>query len=193
MENGNVTILPLKEFKPYNNNDGKKSKHYETRPDGTRVKKEEEEEDSPNCEQVQLILPDGTVLLTSFYDTLIFKTSDIEYYAELLRGNDKAIANLTPTFGEPNNSFFNYTILDTKWTFNYAIYNNGLNSQVFDVANWLDFAEGEQVQLAFNDGRGILTSYPNTTLVCTDDPSKVDVIAKAFAGEELGYGKVHRY
>ncbi len=99
VENGNVTILPLKEFKTYNNDDGKKSKHYETRPDGTRVKKEEKEEDSPNCEQVQLILPDGTVLLTSLYDTLIFKTNDIEYYAELLRGKDKAITNLTPVFG----------------------------------------------------------------------------------------------
>ena len=193
VENGNVTILPLKEFKTYNNDDGKKSKHYETRPDGTRVKKEEKEEDSPNCEQVQLILPDGTVLLTSLYDTLIFKTNDIEYYAEILRGKDKAIANLTPIFGEPNNSFFNFTILDTKWKFNYAIYNNGLNSQVFDVANWLDFAEGEQVQLAFEDRRGILTSYPNTTLVYAKDESKVDAIAKAFAGEELGYGKVYRY
>ncbi len=95
--------------------------------------------------------------------------------------------------GEPNNSFFNFTIFDTKWKFNYAIYNNGLNSQVFDVANWLDFAEGEQVQLAFKDRRGILTSYPNTTLVYAKDESKVDTIAKAFAGEELGYGKVYRY
>ena len=57
----------------------------------------------------------------------------------------------------------------------------------------MDYADGEQVQLKFNDGRGILTSYPNTTLVYAQDESKVDAIAKSFAGEELGYGKVYRF
>ena len=75
----------------------------------------------------------------------------------------------------------------------HAIYNNGQNSQVFNISTWMDYADGEQVQLKFNDGRGILTSYPNTTLVYSEDESKVDAIAKSFVGEELGYGKVYRF
>ena len=193
IENGNVTILPLKKWKDYYNSDGYKSEHITTNPDGTRHTVVTEEEDSPNCEQLQLELPDGTVLLTSAYDTILLKTNNIEDYAELFRGKDGAISDLTSVFGEPTAGGWNITIFDTKWKFNYAIYNNGYNSQVFDVSSWMDYADGEQVQLRFNDGRGILTSYPNTTLVYAQDESKVDAIAKSFAGEELGYGKVYKY
>ena len=54
----------------------------------------------------------------------------------------------------------------------------------------MDFADGEQVQLRFKDGKGILTSYPNTTLVYTESQAKLDAIANAFAGRELGDHKV---
>ena len=193
IENGNVTILPLKGWKDYYNSDGYKSEHQTTNPDGTRHTVVTEEEDSPNCEQLQLELPDGTVVLTSAYDTILLKTSNIEDYAELFRGKDGVISNLTSVFGTPTAGEFNFKLFDTKWKFNYAVYNNGYNSQVFDISTWMDYADGEQVQLKFNDGRGILTSYPNTTLVYAEDESKVDAIAKSFAGEELGYGKVYRY
>jgi len=193
IENGNVTILPLKGWKDYYNNNGYKSEHISTNPDGTRHKVVTEEEDSPNCEQLQLELPDGTVLLTSAYDTVLFKTNNIEDYAELFRGKDGVVSNLTSIFGNPTAGGWNFKLFDTKWRFNYAIYNNGQNSQVFDISTWMDYADGEQVQLKFNDGRGILTSYPNTTLVYSEDESKVDAIAKSFVGEELGYGKVYRF
>ena len=59
--NGNVTILPLKSWKDFYNNDG-----------------DEYQEDSPNCEQLQLVLPDDTALVTTAYDTvLVNNTSDI--------------------------------------------------------------------------------------------------------------------
>lgn len=193
IENGNVTILPLKGWKDYYNSNGYKSEHISTNPDGTRHKVVTEEDASPNCEQLQLELPDGTVVLTSAYDTILFKTSNIEDYAELFRGKDGVVSNLTSTFGTPTAGGWNFRLFDTKWRFNYAIYNNGQNSQVFDISTWMDYADGEQVQLKFNDGRGILTSYPNTTLVYAQDESKVDAIAKSFAGEELGYGKVYRF
>ena len=193
IENGNVTILPLKGWKDYYNSNGYKSEHISTNPDGTRHKVVTEEEDSPNCEQLQLELPDGTVVLTSAYDTVLFKTNNIEDYAELFRGKDGVVSNLTSIFGNPTAGGWNFKLFDTKWRFNYAIYNNGQNSQVFDISTWMDYADGEQVQLKFNDGRGILTSYPNTTLVYSEDESKVDAIAKSFVGEELGYGKVYRF
>ena len=192
IENGNVTILPLKGWKDYYNSNGYRSEHISINPDGTRHKVVTEEDASPNCEQLQLELPDGTIVLTSAYDTVLLKTNNIEDYAELFRGKDGAIANLTSVFGEPIVGGWNLRIFDTKWNFNYAIYNNGYNSQVFPINAWMDYADGEQVQLRFNDGRGILTSYPNTTLIKADDESKVDSIAKAFAGEELGYGEVYK-
>ncbi len=193
IENGNVTILPLKGWKDYYNSNGYKSEHISTNPDGTRHKVVTEEEDSPNCEQLQLELPDGTVLLTSAYDTILLKTNNILDYAEMFRGKDGVVSNLTSVFGEPEVGGWNLRLFDTKWKFNYAIYNNGQNSQVFDISTWMDYADGEQVQLRFNDGRGILTSYPNTTLVYAEDESKVESIAKSFAGEEFGYGKVYRF
>ena len=110
----------------------------------------------------------------------------------MFRGEDGVITNLTDTFGEPTADGWNFILIDTKWNFNYAIYNNGVNSQIFKVATWLDYADGEQVQLKFLDGRGILTSYPTTTLVCSEDSEKVEIIGKAFAGEELGKGKVFK-
>lgn len=194
VENGNVTVLPLARWKDYYNSNGKKSEHKTTNPDGTRHKVvTEDEEPSPNCEQLQLELPDGTVLLTSAYDTILIKTThEIMDYAEMFRGEDGVITNLTDTFGEPTADGWNFILIDTKWNFNYAIYNNGVNSQIFKVATWLDYADGEQVQLKFLDGRGILTSYPTTTLVCSEDSEKVEIIGKAFAGEELGKGKVFK-
>ena len=191
IENGNVTILPLARWKDYYNNNGYTSTHRSTNPDGTHHTVVTHEDSSPNCEQLQLELPDGTVLLTSAYDTILFKTDrKIEDYAEFFRGENGVITNLTSVFGEPNVGGWNIRLFDTKWHFNYAIYNNGENTQTFKVDTWMDFADGEQVQLRFKDGKGILTSYPNTTLVYTESQAKLDAIANAFAGRELGDHKV---
>ena len=194
IENGNVTVIPLKKWKDYYNSNGYKSENISTNPDGTRHKVVTEEDSSPNCEQLQLELPDGTVLLTSAYDTILIKTAyNILDYAELFRGKDGVITNLTDTFGEPAPLGWNFKLFDTHWRFNYAIYNNGVNSQVFDIANWLDYADGEQVQLQFLDGRGILTSYPNTTLVYSDSSEKVEKIAEAFVAKNAEKGMVLKY
>ena len=191
MENGNVTILPLARWKDYYNTNGYTSTHKTTNPDGTHHTVVTTHESSPNCEQLQLELPDGTVLLTSAYDTVLLKTDrKIEDYAEFFRGENGVITNLTSVFGEPTASGWNIRIFDTKWHYNYAIYNNGENTQTFPIDAWMDFADGEQVQLRFPDGKGILTSYPNTTLVYTQDQSKLNAIANGFAGRELGENRV---
>ncbi len=102
IENGNVTIIPLSRWKDYYNHNGTKSVDRRENPDGTHHTVVTTEEDSPNCEQLQLELPDGTVLLTSAYDTILLKTDNIEEYAELFRGSDGVITNLTEKFGSPN-------------------------------------------------------------------------------------------
>ncbi len=193
MENGNVTIIPLARWKDYYNTNGYTSTHKTTNPDGTHHTVVTTKDSSPNCEQLQLELPDGTVLLTSAYDTALISTTSnlIKDYAEMFKGENGIITNLTSIFGEPKVGGWNIRILDTKWKYNYAIYNNGINTQVFDVSAWMDFADGEQVQLRFSDGKGILTSYPNTTLVYAEDQTKVDAIANAFAGQELRENKVY--
>ncbi len=194
IENGNVTIIPLAKWKDYYNSNGIKSTERRENPDGTHHRVVTDEDSSPNCEQLQLELPDGTIILTSAYDTILIKTTnDIKDYAEMFRGENGIITDLTPTFGEPVDGWWNLKIFDTKWHFNYGIYNNGENSQIFELDKWKDFADGEQVQLYFKDNSGMVSSYCNTSLVYSDDAKKVETIAKAFAGEELGKGLVIKY
>jgi len=163
---GNVTIIPLKKWLDFSNSDGG-----------------EEEQNSPNCEQLQLILPDETVLVTTAYDTaLVNNVSDIYEIAEMFRGKDGVISDLTEYVGQPTANGWNFSIFDTKYRFNTAIINNGKTSQVFPIKKWLDYSEGEQVQIRFNDDTGVLTSFVNTTLVQPATPGIEEVIANAFSG-----------
>ncbi len=163
---GNVTIIPLKSWKDFYNYDGT-----------------EHSESSPNCEQIQLILPDDTVIVTTMYDTLLVdNVTDISEIAELLRGNNGIITDLTEYVGSPNINNWNVSIFDTKYQFNYAIMNNGQTSQVFPIKNWLDFSEGEQLQINFSDNTGILTSFVNVTLVKPATKDIQEIIANAFSG-----------
>lgn len=175
---GNVTIIPLKKWSDYYNNDGG-----------------EDTPDSPNCEQIQLIMPDDTVLVTTMYDTiLVDNVTDIKELAELVRGENGVISDLTPIVGKPNVSGWNFTLFDTKYKFNYAIINNCCTSQLLPIRNWLDFSEGEQLQLNLLDNTGILTSYVNTTLVYSENSDIQETVAKAFSGElEVEKGKTLIY
>ena len=70
-----------------------------------------------------------------------------------------------------------------------------LYCQVFPIKNWLDFSEGEQLQLNFTDNTGILTSFVNTTLVDPKTDGIEEVIAKAFSGsldKDKGLVKVYK-
>lgn len=164
---GNVTIIPLKSWKDYYNSDGG-----------------EDTPDSPNCEQIQLVLPDGTVILTTMYDTILVNNiSDINEIAELFRGQNGVISDLTKYVGEPCNSGWNLSLFDTKFYYNYAILNHNSNTQVIPIQNWLDFSEGEQIQLNFNDDTGVLTSLVNTTLICPKTQGIEEIIANAFSGD----------
>lgn len=163
---GNVTIIPLKKWKDFYNSDGG-----------------EDKADSPNCEQIQLILPDNTVLVTTAYDTLLVdNVTDIKEIAELVRGENGIISDLTPYVGAPNVSGWNFSLFDTKYKFNYAILNNGVTSQLFPIKNWLDFSEGEQLQLNFDDNTGFLSSFVNVTLIKPETVGIEEVIANAFSG-----------
>ena len=193
VENGNVTILPLSRWKDYYNHNGHKSTHYQENPDGTRHRVVTTDDDaSPNCEQLQLELPEGSCILTSAYDTILLKTKNPEKYAEWFRGKDGIITNLTSTFGYPPTGW-NFKIFDTRWNFNYAIYNSGVNSQIFEISKWMDFADGEQVQIYFRDNAGMVSSYVNTSLVYSNDEKKVEKIANAFAGVQEEKGKTYKY
>lgn len=196
--NGNVTIIPLKSWKDFENSDGKKGRNkypfkqspYSADPNRDLKKvldalsdEEEEEEASPNCEQIQLELPDGTTLITTAYNTvLVNNKSDINDIAEMFRGENGVVTDLTPYVGEPTNSGWNYEIFDTKYHFSYAIFANGSTTQVLPIKEWLDFSEGEQLQIKFDPNSGMLTSFVNTTLVDSKTENIEEIIASAFNG-----------
>ena len=178
----NVTILPLKSWKDFENN-SKKEQYIDS---NGKIKKRTVKGDS-NCEQLQLILPDDTALLTTAYRTvLVDNHRDIMEIAELFRGKNGNIVDLTSFFGEPNHSVWNKYFF-TKYQYDYAIMSNDDNNTVVNVHNWYDYVDGEQVQIAIGDEDGgynhILTSYYNTILVSgSEDVAKL--LSGALRGEE---------
>ncbi len=197
---GNVTIIPLKSWQDFYNTDGKKGHNENKYPfkrnynsgDLSRTldfllnddeNEDEEEKSAPNCEQFQLVLPDGSAIVTTSYDTiLVNNVTDIKELAEYFRGEEGVITDLTPYVGEPSVSFWNQSIVDTRYKFTHAILSNGETAQVFSVKNWLDFVEGEQLQINLNDNTGFLTSFVNTTLVSSKTEGLEEVLASAFNG-----------
>ena len=164
--NGNVTIIPLKKWQDFANTDGNKDK-----------------ENSPNCEQLQLILPDKTAIVTTAYDTILVKTDNIMDIAELFRGAEGVINDLTSYVGQPDVSGWNISLFDTKYHFSYAIFNNDSSTQIFPISKWRDYSEGEQLQLQFSDKTGFLTSFVNTTLVGPQTENIENIIAASFSGQ----------
>lgn len=164
--NGNVTIIPLKKWQDFANTDGNKDK-----------------ENSPNCEQLQLILPDKTAIVTTAYDTILVKTDNIMDIAELFRGAEGVINDLTSYVGQPDVSGWNISLFDTKYHFSYAIFNNDSSTQIFPISKWRDYSEGEQLQLQFFDNTGFLTSFVNTTLVDPQTENIENIIAASFSGQ----------
>ena len=175
---GNVTIIPLKKWEDFYNTDGGKNK-----------------EDSPNCEQIQLVLPDETALVTTAYDTVLVNNTntDINEIAGLFVGKDGVITNLEEYVGVPEVSGWNFSLFDTRYSFSYAILNNEDTSQVFPIAQWLDFSEGEALQLNFQDDTGMLTSFVTTTLVDPATEGMEEILANAFTGNSEDNEKVKVY
>ena len=155
----------------------------------------ENEADSPNCEQIQLVMPDGTAIVTTAYDTLLVKSSsDIKDIAEYFRSEDGVISDLTSYVGKPTAGGWNRKFFDTKYKFDTAFLNSGDTCQVFPITNWLDFSEGEQLQLNLSDNTGFLTSFVNTTLVDPKTDGIAEILAKAFSGSlEKDKGLVKTY
>lgn len=174
---GNVTIIPLKKWQDFANTDGSRDK-----------------QDSPNCEQIQLVLPEDTAIVTTTYDTILVKNvSDIYDIAEIFRGPSGVISDLTPYVGNPSTNF-NLSLIDTKYYFDYAIFTNGITSQIFPLSKWKDFKEGEQLQISLPDDTGFLTSFVNTTLVSPKTDNIEEILASAFSGNlEEKKGLVKKY
>lgn len=193
---GNVTIIPLKSWQDFYNTNGKRGlnkdpfpKNYQT--DISKIvstwleedDEEKEEKASPNCEQIQLVLPDESAIVTTSYDTVLVKNvSDILSIAELFRGENGVITDLTPYVGEPNPSGWNLAVFDTRYVFTHAIMQQDSTVQVFPIKGWLDFVEGEQLQLNLSDNSGFLTSFVNTTLVSAKTEGLEETLAMAFNG-----------
>lgn len=64
----------------------------------------------------------------------------------------------------------NKQLLDTHYTFNYAIVQRADGEQLIRIKSWKDY-EGEQLQITDVDGKTWLVSSYNTIL-CTENPSK---------------------
>ncbi len=175
---GNVTIIPLSKWEDFANVDGN-----------------EDKEASPNCEQFQLVLPDGTALVTTAYNTILVNNKqDIMTIAEYFRGPEGVINDLTPYVGAPTATSWNFQIFDTRYHFSQAILENGQTTQILPISQWLDFAEGEQLQINFKDNSGVLTSFVNTTLVDPKTDGIEKIIAQSFSGQlEEDFGLVHKY
>ena len=162
---GNVTIIPINKWRDYTNSDG-----------------DEYSSDSPNCEQLQLVLPDNTILLTTAYNTVLVKTNDIETVAKYFVGEEGIINDLTSYVGSPEASGWNFQLFDTYYSYTHAIMINGKTSQIFNINKWRDYADGEQLQIEF-DGQVVLTSYVNTTLILPNTKGIEEIIAASFTGE----------
>ena len=63
----------------------------------------------------------------------------------------------------------NKTMLDTNHTFDKAIIQKGDKEIIVDIESWINYKDGEQLQLKLTDGSVILVSSYNTILVCTND------------------------
>lgn len=108
-------------------------------------------------------------------------------------GKGGVITNLEEYVGAPDVSGWNLSLFDTKYLFSYAILNNEDTSQVFPIDQWLDFSEGEALQINFSDDTGILTSFVNTTLVAPETEGIEEVIADSFSGNPEVNDKVKVY
>ena len=90
-------------------------------------------------------------------------------------------------------SGWNFSLFDTRYSFSYAILNNEDTSQVFPIVQWLDFSEGEALQLNFQDDTGMLTSFVTTTLVDPATEGMEEILANAFTGNSEDNEKVKVY
>ena len=129
-----------------------------------------------------------------YFSFLVKSSSNIDDIAEYFRSSDGVISDLRKYVGNPTADGWNLSIFDTKYKFNTAILNCGETCQVFPIKNWLDFSEGEQLQLNLNDNTGFLTSFVNTTLVDPNTDGIAEILAKAFSGSlEKDKGLVKTY
>lgn len=79
----------------------------------------------------------------------------------------------------------NYTMVDTKFTYNKAIIFSENTATIVEIKKWADY-DGEQIQLETTDGLFILTSSFDTKLI--DDrnsDTKAEDVIRAIKGDEV--------
>lgn len=59
----------------------------------------------------------------------------------------------------------NYDVIDTNYTFDYAIINLGGEYKKIAISSWRDYEDGEQIQITDKQGNVYLTNSFNCTLV----------------------------
>lgn len=79
----------------------------------------------------------------------------------------------------------NYTLLDTKYTFNKAIIFGDDCATIIEIEKWCDY-DGEQLQLQTKDGAYILTSSFDTKLI-DDRKSEISAedLIRAIKGDDV--------
>ena len=79
----------------------------------------------------------------------------------------------------------NYTMIDTKLTYNKAIIFRENSVTIVEIESWKDY-EGEQFQIKTKDGAYIVTSVYDTKLIDNRTSAiKAEDIAKSIMGEDV--------
>ena len=103
-----------------------------------------------------------------------------------LKLNKKAItAVLATTISLSMTGCGNYTVFDTKYTFNKAIIFGDNTATIVEIKKWKDY-DGEQLQIITNDDLIIVTSSYDTKLINDKDSNvKAEDLARSIAGEDV--------
>lgn len=83
----------------------------------------------------------------------------------------------------------NYTLVDTKYSFNKAIIFGDNSATIVEIEKWTDY-DGEQIQIKTTEGLYILTSSFDTKLI---DDSNSDISAEDLARSIMGEDVVINY
>lgn len=134
-------------------------------------------------EQQQLILDDGTVLLTSSYNTTLVRNKTSLTMKEYAAGYLQDGAEIT-TISKESNKDFNKDLFDTQFTYDKAICLEGNNAVIYDISQWTDYETDDQIQLKLSDGSYVLVGIPDVILVREGKDYTASQIAYGILGSD---------
>ena len=134
-------------------------------------------------EQQQLILDDGTVLLTSSYNTTLVRNKTSLTMKEYAEGYLQEGAEIT-TISKESKKGFNKDILDTQFTYDKAICLEGNNAVIYNISQWTDYETDDQIQLKLEDDSYVLVGIPDVILVREGKDYTAEQIARGILGKD---------